>query len=189
MKNFSRNAYFKQLKNGRLKFPIKLYLHYCGRRDARKKIIREDASGDYLSPFICREIHLYNLAYQIEKENLISSIMPTEAESEVFQLQIDRREEMVEKKEHTVESTEKVNLDFEQPIAILKAKKLELSFLKNREEEITQLRCNQLYNILQARILTYWEGALQVSDDNLKTSPVVTIDHLMQRSGCIHEKE
>lgn len=189
MKNPSKNAYFKQLKNGRLKFLLRLYLRYCGRRDARKKIIREDVSGVYLSPFICHEIYLYNVAFQIEEEYFINSTLYVESDSEVFQLQIGQREQMIGKIENDMTSFDNETLDFEKSITILKAKKLELSHYRDKEEKIKELRCCQLYNILQAKISAYWDGVLQVCGEDLKISPIVIIDQLIQGGEHSHESK
>lgn len=189
MKKTSKNAYFKQLKNGRLKFLTKLYLHHCGKRDARKKAVREDENGFYVSPFIYQEIHLYNLAHQLEEERLTSSIMPTQAKIDVFQLQIERKEQSPSGTLNNPESSGQSNLGSEQAIGILKAKRQELLLLKNKEMEIGQLRSNQLYSMLQAKIAAYWDGVLQAYGDDPKIPPIVTIDHLIQGGGASHEKE
>lgn len=189
MKYPSKNAYFKQLKNGRLKFPLKLYLRYCGRRDARKKVIREDVSGVYFSPFICHEIYLYNVAFQIEEEYFINSTFSVESDSDVFQLQIGQREQMIGKTENDRTSIDNEKFDFEKAITILKSKKIELSHYKDKEEKIKELRCCQLYNILQAKISAYWDGVLQVCGEDLKLSPIVIIDHLIQGGEQSHESK
>lgn len=124
MKNLSRNPYLKQIKNGRLKFPIRLYLYHCGRRDARKKIVRKDDNGYYFSPFICQQIYLYNLALQIEEESFINSVLPIEAEREIFQLQIDQKEQMEEGINQDMKLSVNEKLNFEQAITILKTKNL-----------------------------------------------------------------
>lgn len=188
MKRFPENVYYKQLKNGRLKLLIKLYLRYCGKRDARKKVIRKNADGEYLSPFICREIHLYNLAFRVEEERFIRAISLTEADSQVFQLQIDRKEELIGKIQNDTGLSFDERVGLEQPITILEAKRLELSFFKEKEEKIKQLRCEQLYCILQARILSYWEGVLQVYGEDVKIPPIASIEYLIQGGKEIHEK-
>lgn len=188
MKNLSKNAYLKQLKNGRIRFPLKLYLRYCGRRDARKKVIRKDERGIYLSPFICHEIYLYNVAIQIEEEYFIDSILSVESESEVFQIQIGHIEQMIGKTENEMRLLDNDILDFEKSITILKAKKLELLHYKNKEEKIKETRCCQLYNILQAKISAYWDGVLQVLDEDYNISPIVIIEHLIGGEHS-HEKK
>lgn len=187
MKISSKNAYFKQLKNGRLKFITRLYLHHCGRRDARKKTVREDENGFYISPFICQEIHLYNFALQIEKERLASIIMPTQAKIDVFNLQITQKTKLVDNAPDAPKSITHYNLDSEQAIAILKAKQTELSLLKDTEMEIGELRNDQLYSILQAKISAYWEGVLQVCGDDPKIPPIAAISHLIQGGEPVHE--
>lgn len=92
MKDYTKNTYFKQFKNGRLKFFTKLYLNHCGKRDARKKVIRKNAKGTYVSPFIYQEIYLYQLALQMEDERITNSTMSAQTEYNVFEAQIAQKE-------------------------------------------------------------------------------------------------
>ena len=189
MKRTSKNAYFKQLKNGRLKFLTKLYLHHCGKRDARKKAVREDENGFYVSPFIYQEIHLYNLALQFEEERLTCSVMPTQAKIDVFQLQIERKQQLPDRTLNIPEPLGYNHLGSEQAVGILKAKSQELLLLKNKDMEIWQLRNNQLYSMLHAKIAVYWGGVLQAYGDDPKIPPIVAIDHLIQGGSSTHEKK
>lgn len=182
IKGSSRNTYLNQFKNGRLRLFTKLYLRHCGKRDARKKIIREDEKGVYTSPFVYQEIHLYNLAFHIEEEHLVRSLMTLRAEMGIFQLKI-------EQKEQNVEGMLNNNPDFEQAIGILKAKKVELSICEENEIEIVRQRGKQLYSILQAKISAYWGGVLQVNNNDYKLPPMILIDQLAQGGQLFHGEE
>lgn len=155
MKQSLSNAYFKSLKNGHLKFFTKLYLLHCGKRDARKKVIREDENGNYVSPFICYQISLFQLAMQLEKEQLANSCMSAQTEMGIFQLQIERKEQAASNTGQNYIATDYKYTDNEQAIAILKAKTKELLLLIDNETKIGQIHKEQLYSMLQAKISTY----------------------------------
>ena len=174
MKNQLDNTYFKQLKNGHLKLFLILYLRWRGKKDASDKIIRVNEEGIYVSPFIYHEIYLYNLALHVEEERHVRSIMATQTEIEIFRLQIEQKENLPDS-EHT--------------IMVLTAKKQELQYLKSQEIEINQLHCQQIYNILRAKISAYWNGVLHADKNNSKIPSMIDIDQLVQGGEPLNEAE
>lgn len=169
MKKEQKNVYLGQYRNGKLNFFFRIYLKLCGRRDAKNKVVREDENGIYSSPFICYEVNLYKLALGTEEERLIGATASAERGIDIFRIQKERKEELAAEND----------LDAMKAAMILEAKEQELETLKKREQEISKLRSEQLYNMLQAIVSVYWEGVLRACDDDLKMPPKVTIDHLI----------
>lgn len=187
-KKFSKNAYLNQLKNGRLKLSIRLSLRLRGMRDAKKSIIREDENGIFVSPFIYQEIHLYNLAFHMEEEQLIQSLMSIQAEMDILQLQIDQKELLMA----LPNAKSNISLggsNLNQASTILKTKKQELLSFKNMESDIAQLHGKQLYSILQAKISAYWNGVLQVNSGDIKFPPIIIVNQLAQGGELLYEPE
>ncbi|MEY8326354.1 hypothetical protein AALB47_20980 [Lachnospiraceae bacterium 54-11] len=186
MKNLSGNVYLNQFKNGHLKLLTRLYLRFRGKRDARKKIIRENEHGIYTSPFIYQEIFHYNLAFHIEEERLAYTDMPLQAKIDILQLQIEQKSSPPK---HNTENFSANDSNFEEAINILEVKKQELLSRKEKEIEIAQLRGKQLYSMLQARISAYWNGVLLASNIDDKLPPIVTIDQLAQGGELSYEEK
>lgn len=187
-KKFSRNAYFNQLKNGRLKLSIRLSLRLRGMWDAKKSIIREDENGIFVSPFIYQEIHLYNLAFRIEEEQLIQSLSSIQTEVDILQSQIDQKEVLMDLT-NVKTNTSPTDSNLNQVSTILKTKKQELLSFQKMESDIAQLHGKQLYSILQAKISTYWNGVLQVSDGDVKLPPIIIVNKLAEGGELLYEPE
>lgn len=185
IKNYSENAYLRQIKNGHLKLLTRLYLRFLGKRDARKKIIREDEHGIYTSPFIYQEVFHYNLAFHMEEERLARMCMPLQAKIDILELQIEQKRS---RSEHAEEGAFIQEPDFDEAINILKVKKQELLSLSGKETEISQLRSKQLYSMLQARISAYWNGVLLASNIDDRLPPIVTAEQLPQGGELFCEK-
>lgn len=187
-KKFSKNAYFNQLKNGRLKLSIKLFLRLRGMRDAKKAILREDENGNFVSPFIYQEIQLYNLAFQIEQEQLIQSLLSIQSEMDILQSKIEQKELLM----NLPSTPPNISSDYselKQASTILKTKKQELLSFKNMESDIAQLHNKQLYSILQAKISIYWEGVLQVSNGDAKFPPIIFVNKLVQGGELFYDEQ
>ena len=189
MKNHLENTYLKQLKNGHLKLLLKLYLQYRGWKDARKQIIHVNEDGIYVSPLIYHEIYLFNLAVHAEEERLIRSTMSLQAEMDIFQLQIEQKELLMNSPDPTAKLYSDKGSDLKQIITTLKTKKQELQSLKNLESEISQTRSKQMYNVLQAKISAYWNGILLAGKKDFKIPPLIIIDQLIQGGEPFHETE
>ena len=97
--------------------------------------------------------------------------MKIQAEIEMTQAKIDEKKIWVN---DVLYANEEKNI--EQSIAIIKARNLELSILAQKEHEIMQIRCEQIYNILLARIAVYWSGVLKANKDVKNIPPVFIID-------------
>lgn len=187
MKSSLENTYLKQLKNGHLKLLLKLYLQYRGKHDARKQIIHVNENGIYVSPFIYHEIYLFNLAVHAEEERLIRSTMSLQAEMDIFQLQIEQKEQLMNSLDSTTKFYSDKSSDLRQIITTLRTKKQELSSLKNLEAEISQSRGEQMYNVLQAKISAYWNGMLLAGKTDFKVPPIIIIDQLVQGGELFRE--
>lgn len=167
----SKNVYDKSIRRGKLGFLVELYLRNHGKNDAKQNIVREDVNGCYISPFIKQEISFFEVSVQKEKEKYEKSIMKIQAEIEMTQAKIDEKKIWVN---DVLYANEEKNI--EQSIAIIKARNLELSILAQKEHEIMQIRCEQIYNILLARIAVYWSGVLKANKDIKNIPPVFIID-------------
>lgn len=161
IKSTSKNVYDKSIKRGKLGFFVELYLRNHGKNDAKQNVVREDVKGCYISPFIKKEISFFEVVVQKEKEKYEKSIMKIQTEIEMTQAKLDALSVNEEK-------------NIEQSIAIIKARKIELSILAQKEYEIMQIRCEQIYNILLARIAVYWSGVLK-ANKNTKNIPSIFI--------------
>lgn len=187
-KKFSKNAYFNQLKNGRLKLSIRLSLRLRGMHDAKKAILREDENGHFISPFIYQEIHLYNIAFHIEQEQLIQSLLSIQSEMDILQSKIDQKELLMDLSS-TPPNISSDYSELKQASTILKTKKQELLSFKNMESDIAQLHGKQLYNILQAKISAYWNGVLHANNGDPKLPPIIFINELVQGGELLYEQE
>lgn len=179
MEKNSENAYLKQCRQGKLKIWTRIYLYHRGKHDARKNIVRVDEHGIYSSPYIYQEIQTYMLALQTEKARLCDSTMSARTGINVFQLQIQQKQSAVTAKGQNSGLADYEKDSVEQSIAILEARKQELSSYINAEEEMESLRVEQLSSVLRTKIAAYWNGVLHGCGDRLQIPPIVAIDHLI----------
>ena len=184
MKNVTnRNAYYKQLKNGKLRFITNLYLRHCGKKDVKLHIIRKNEKEHYISPFIMREIHLYTVAIKMEQEAFINTLIQDQIQIKLVQLKAAEKEIQKQQYNNTgifsLGNRDLENKEFHDlasSITAINSQKEEMLLLKRREQEILRLRCDQLYNILFAKISAYWSGVLRANKDEPTIPPVFTID-------------
>ncbi len=173
-----RNSYYRQLKNGKLKFFTELYLRYRGKMDARLHIIRQNEQGQYISPFIEQEIHLYVAAVKLEQETFIDTLIQAQIHIELAQLQVATKEiqkQLYHNPNNTFSDNGKFH-DLDRSITAINSQEQEISLLKKRAQEILQLRCDQLYNILLAKVSVYWSGALKGDSEEQVIPPNFTVD-------------
>lgn len=175
----SENAYLKQCRKGKLKIWTRFYLYQRGKHDAKKNIVRVDEQGIYSSPYIYQEIQTYMLALQIEKARLCDSTMSARTGINVFQLQIQKKQSVVTAKGQNSGIADYEKDSTEQTIAILEARKQELSSYIIAEEELESVHVEQLSSVLRAKIAAYWNGVLHGCGEHLQIPPIVAIDHLI----------
>lgn len=174
----NKNSYYKQLKNGKLKFFTALYLQYRGKKDAKLHIVRTNEKKQYISPFITQEIHLYTVAVKLEQERFINTLIQAQVQIESAQLQVvtkETKKQEYQNSNSTFSDNEKFH-DLEQAITAINSQEQEMSLLKRREKEILKLRCDQLYNILLAKISVYWSGVLKANSKEQIIPPIFSID-------------
>lgn len=178
MANNNKNSYYRQLKNGKLKFFTVLYLRYRGKKDAKLHIIRANEKGQYISPFITQEIHLYSAAVKLEQEIFINTLIQDQIQIELAHLQATAKEtqkQQFQNSDNTLSDNERFH-DLERSITAINSQEQEMSLLKKREKEILQLRCDQLYNILLAKLSVYWSGVLKANSKEQIIPPIFAID-------------
>lgn len=173
------NAYLKQCRKGKLKIWTRFYLYQRGKHDARKNIVRVDEHGIYSSPYIYQEIQTYMMALQTEKARLCDLTMSARTGINVFQLQIQQKQSKVTSIEKNLEIADYEKDSAEQSIAILEARKQELSSYIIAEEELESVHVEQLNSVLKAKIAAYWNGVLHGCGECLQIPTIVTIDHLI----------
>lgn len=174
----NKNSYHRQLKNGKLKFFTVLYLRYRGKKDAKLHIIRTNEKGQYFSPFIAQEIHLYTAAVKLEQEVFINTLIQAQIQIKLAQLQSTAKEtqkQHYQNSDNELSGNERLH-DLEQSITAINSQEQEMSLLKKREKEILQLRCDQLYNILLAKLSVYWSGVLKANSKEQVIPPIFVID-------------
>lgn len=66
-----------------------------------------------------------------------------------------------------------------QSIETISADTQKYSLLVDKEVEVTQIRCNQLRDILIAKLSAYWTGTLRCGDDSREIPPIFAIDDLL----------
>lgn len=174
----NRNSYYRQLKNGKLKFFTVLYLRYRGKKDAKLHIIRTNEKKQYVSPFIVQEIYLYTAAVKLEQEIFLNTLIQSQIQIELAQLQATAKEiqkQQYQNRDSTLSDNEGLH-DLDRSITAINSREQEMSLLKKREKEILQLRCDQLYNILLAKLSVYWSGVLKANNEEQTIPPVFAID-------------
>lgn len=174
----NKNSYYRQLKNGKLKFFTVLYLRYRGKKDAELHIIRANEKGQYISPFIAQEIHLYEAAVKLEQEVFINTLIQDQIQIKLAHLQATAKEtqkQQYQNTDNTLSDNERFH-DLERSITAINSQEQEMSLLKRREKEILQLRCDQLYSILLAKLSVYWSGVLKANSEEQTIPPVFVID-------------
>lgn len=174
----NKNSYYRQLKNGKLRFFTVLYLRYRGKKDAKLHIIRTNEKEQYISPFIVQEIYLYMAAVKLEQEIFLNTLIQAQIQIELAQLQATAKEaqkQQYQSNDITLSDNERFH-DLERSITAINFQEQEMSLLKKREKEILQLRCDQLYNILLAKLSVYWSGVLKANNEEQTIPPIFTID-------------
>lgn len=174
----NKNSYYRQLKNGKLKFFTVLYLRFRGKKDAELHIIRANEKGQYISPFIAQEIHLYEAAVKLEQEVFINTLIQDQIQIKLAHLQATAKEtqkQQYQNTDNTLSDNERFH-DLERSITAINSQEQEMSLLKRREKEILQLRCDQLYSILLAKLSVYWSGVLKANSEEQTIPPVFVID-------------
>lgn len=177
----NKNPYFRQLRNGKLKFFTVLYLRYRGKKDAKSHIIRKNEIDQYISPFITQEIQLYTIAVKFEQEAFINTLIQTQTQINLAQLQASAKEAQKEQyydPDNLLSDIEKP-YDLEQSLTAIKAQGQTMLLLKEKEQAVLQLRCDQLYNILLAKISVYWSGVLKAAMEEEAFPPVLSIDNYL----------
>lgn len=174
----SKNSYYKQIRNGKLRLFTVLYLRHRGKKDAKLHIVRTNEKGQYISPFIVQEIHLYTAAVKLEQEIFINTLIQDQIQIELAQLQATAKEaqkQQYQNPDNTLSDKEMFH-DLECSITAINSQEREMLLLKKREKEILQLRCDQLYNILLAKLSVYWSGVLKITGEGQTVPPIFTID-------------
>lgn len=177
----NKNFYYRQLKNGKLRFFTVLYLRYRGKKDAESHIIRTNEKGQYISPFIAQEIYLYTAAVKLEQEIFINTLIQSQIQIELAHLQATAKEtqkQQYQNPDNTLSDNEKFH-ELERSITAINSQEQEVSLLKKREKEILQLRCDQLYNILLAKLSVYWSGVLKANSEEQIIPPIFAIDEYL----------
>ena len=155
-----------------------LYLRYRGKKDAKLHIIRTNEKKQYVSPFIVQEIYLYTAAVKLEQEIFLNTLIQSQIQIELAQLQATAKEiqkQQYQNRDSTLSDNEGLH-DLDRSITAINSREQEMSLLKKREKEILQLRCDQLYNILLAKLSVYWSGVLKANNEEQTIPPVFAID-------------
>ena len=119
------------------------------------------------------------LALQTEKAHLCDSTMSARTGINVFQLQIQQKQSVATAKWQNSGIADYEKDSAEQSIAILEARKQELSSHIIAEEELESVRGEQLRSVLRAKIAAYWNGVLHGCGERLQIPPIVAIDHMI----------
>lgn len=212
-KNNRKEIHRKSIKNKNLGFLIEWSLKSRGKKDFKNQVVRKNINDQFTSPYIKKEISLCLVDVYKEKETLTKIIANYKAEIEEVQMQIERKNNQVNRinlntktpepsnyvkiqsalnddviksyriNEHNAkESTKNIQIEnLNNFIETLLSKKQRYDLLIDKEIEITKLRCRQLYDILIAKLSTYWTGVLIAENNSNEIPP------LFNDSGLLNE--
>lgn len=166
-RKIGRNQYLRQLRNGKLKLSERICLYYCGKRDGKLQIIKEE--DEYTSPFISQETHLFLAAIKSEQEVFAKKILYAQEQIELAKIQEHNKES--QKKNYqdcrSVSLDDNFNVNFERAIATIRSQEQKMLLIKEREKKVLKLRCDQLYNVFLAKLSVYWSGVLKKSKEQI----------------------
>ena len=117
-------------------------------------------------------------AVKLEQEIFLNTLIQAQIQIELAQLQATAKEaqkQQYQSNDITLSDNERFH-DLERSITAINFQEQEMSLLKKREKEILQLRCDQLYNILLAKLSVYWSGVLKANNEEQTIPPIFTID-------------
>lgn len=167
MRMTGENPYLRQLRNGKLKLSERIYLYYCGKRDGKFQILKKE--DEYTSPFIARETYLFLAAVKSEQEIFTKKILHIQAQIELAKIQECNKETQKKNYQNCKDASliDNKNVNFERAIAAIRSQEGKMLLTIEKEKKVLKLRCDQLYNILLARLSVYWSGVLKKSEEQI----------------------
>ncbi len=170
----------KQKKRHRLNWFIEFRLRKRGRKDWTKKNVEQDKDGNYTSPFINQEIHLFlaDVQAELEELNYIQKNLQKEILNNysVVKKVGQKLQDLSDKDEYwvipQVEHLRNFNISSH---VIQENSRMQI----NGEVEAVKLRCRKLYEMLIARLSAYWAGVLQESGGAVEIIPEFQTDYLL----------
>lgn len=205
----------KRLRYKKINFITVFLLRRRGRKDKKKKILRPDVNGNFISPFIIQEVSLCYQSIEAEKEFLaqmrtnlltelealkyiikeknnkiieINSDIKKVEEEPISNIRMYGEEDLPEELVKNLRSHEKSS-DLSSKLASrdvvnefiegASAQVLKYEFSLDKENEVTKLRCIQLYEHTVARISAYWTGVLQ-SDGKIEVPALFDTDKILK---------
>lgn len=155
-------VYSKVLRQGKLGIFTELYLRFRGKRDYLLGVVCKTGEGVYSSPFIEQEKNFLEMAIRKEQERLERGMIKNRIGIEIAEVQIEE----MSQKGTIFERCSDVNREeilIKQSKTSLSIRQKELRAYVRLENNIMDLRCEELYHIVLARIDAYWSGVLQAS--------------------------
>ena len=148
----------KSMKRQSLGFLAEWRLRHRGKKDARRKIVRVDTGMQCISPFLNQELRLCKAEMKEEKEVLAQIVLRECTAMKTAQLEIQRQSSLRDENDDPRGSKRAEGLRRSINAAMVTEERCQLAIEK--ETEITKLRCQQRYELLQARLSAYWSGVL-----------------------------